>query len=265
MPQAILGGGITPRAGSRIGAGFAHGGYRNATATVPAATATVFNVEGEYTFNQTRLSGEWVRTVSHARPDLHRALVLCPGGADDHAAAVRRGTGGAHGAAAVFRVRDRGGPQDRRAHRRLSVDAEWTVRGGYFRERRVPRTGVGQPGRGVGGVGEAMVLVSVPLGDDTGYLALPADREGRAARRAVRARRRRAAHPIPASDDAQSRRRRRTCTRVSEVAQAARGAGDDRRRRAGRDRIEPLAPRLQPVLDFERRRMRAVGRTRRRR
>ena len=61
MPQVVLGGGVTPRAGMRFGAGFAHGRYRNATATVPDAQATVFNVEGEYAFNQTRVSGEWVR------------------------------------------------------------------------------------------------------------------------------------------------------------------------------------------------------------
>ena len=61
MPQLVLGGGFTPRAGTRIGAGFAHGRYRNATATAPAADATVFNLEGEYAFNHTRLSGEWVR------------------------------------------------------------------------------------------------------------------------------------------------------------------------------------------------------------
>lgn len=61
MPQVVLGGGVTPRAGLRLGAGVAHGRYRNATASVPEAHATVFNVEGEYAFNQTRVSGEWVR------------------------------------------------------------------------------------------------------------------------------------------------------------------------------------------------------------
>jgi hypothetical protein len=60
MPQLVLGGGVTPRAGMRVGAGFAHGRYRNATAAVPEADATVFNLEAEYAFNQTRLSGEWV-------------------------------------------------------------------------------------------------------------------------------------------------------------------------------------------------------------
>jgi hypothetical protein len=61
MPQLVLGGGFTPRAGVRIGAGLAQGRYRAATATVPAASATVFSLEGEYAFNHTRLSGEWVR------------------------------------------------------------------------------------------------------------------------------------------------------------------------------------------------------------
>jgi hypothetical protein len=61
MPQLVAGGGVTPRAGLRIGAGIAQGRYREATAAVPAADATVFNLEAEYAVNQTRLSGEWVR------------------------------------------------------------------------------------------------------------------------------------------------------------------------------------------------------------
>ena len=60
MPQLVLGGGVSPRAGIRLGAGFAHGRYRNATTTAPQAQATVFNLEGEYAFNQTRVSGEWI-------------------------------------------------------------------------------------------------------------------------------------------------------------------------------------------------------------
>lgn len=61
MPQLVAGGGFTPRAGMRIGAGFAHGRYRDPSAAAPAADATVFNLEAEYTVNHTRLSGEWVR------------------------------------------------------------------------------------------------------------------------------------------------------------------------------------------------------------
>jgi hypothetical protein len=78
MPQLVLGGGFTPRAGMRLGAGFAHGRYRNATATVPDAHATVFNVEGEYAFNQTRLSGEWVndRFAIGSGPVTARAFYL---------------------------------------------------------------------------------------------------------------------------------------------------------------------------------------------
>jgi hypothetical protein len=68
-PQLILGGGITPRVGLRLGAGLAHGTYRDAgdtdyyrnPAPLPDAKATVFNLEGEYAFGYTRLSGEWVR------------------------------------------------------------------------------------------------------------------------------------------------------------------------------------------------------------
>ena len=66
--QFVAGGGITPRPGFRIGAGFAHGEYRDAedldyysTPPLPDATATVFNLEGEYAFGYTRITGEWVR------------------------------------------------------------------------------------------------------------------------------------------------------------------------------------------------------------
>jgi hypothetical protein len=67
--QFVVGGGITPTAGLRIGAGFARGRYRGVESTplhvivAPAAGAGVFNVEGEYTIRYTRLSGEWVRDV----------------------------------------------------------------------------------------------------------------------------------------------------------------------------------------------------------
>lgn len=65
--QMIAGGGVTPVDGLRLGLGFAHGAYREAsvaTATAPArpsADATVFSLEGEYSFRYTRLAGEWIR------------------------------------------------------------------------------------------------------------------------------------------------------------------------------------------------------------
>lgn len=65
MRQFVAGGGITPRAGLRFGAGFAQGAYRSSSGieNSPDETsdATVFNVEAEYAFGHTRLSGEWVR------------------------------------------------------------------------------------------------------------------------------------------------------------------------------------------------------------
>jgi hypothetical protein len=67
--QVVAGGGITPVAGLRVGVGFARGRYRGAQSFAPAigfapaASATIFNVEGEYTVRYTRLSGEWVRNV----------------------------------------------------------------------------------------------------------------------------------------------------------------------------------------------------------
>jgi hypothetical protein len=69
MPQFVAGGGITPIPGLRIGTGFATGAYRRAATLADGAdagpgqdrTATVLNVEGEYAFGFTRISGEWVR------------------------------------------------------------------------------------------------------------------------------------------------------------------------------------------------------------
>jgi hypothetical protein len=71
-PQFIAGGGFTPVTGLRFGAGLASGKYRTAAdddyfdqpagaGPITDADAVVFNVEAEYAFRYTRLSGEWVR------------------------------------------------------------------------------------------------------------------------------------------------------------------------------------------------------------
>ena len=65
QPQLVLGGGVTPIPGMRLGAGFTRGRYRPRTITAESIddlpSATVFNLEGEYAVGYTRLSGEWVR------------------------------------------------------------------------------------------------------------------------------------------------------------------------------------------------------------
>lgn len=99
MPQVVLGGGVTPMAGLRIGAGFAHGRYRESRPTplpagagydgspagaivppplVPAAHATVTNVEAEYAFAHTRMRGEWIwnRFETTASPVRARAFFV---------------------------------------------------------------------------------------------------------------------------------------------------------------------------------------------
>jgi hypothetical protein len=83
-PQFVTGGGITPFEGLRIGAGFANGVYREptiATATVPATvekSATVFNLEGEYSIGYTRIAGEWIRDSfdTTGAPAVARGLLL---------------------------------------------------------------------------------------------------------------------------------------------------------------------------------------------
>jgi len=80
MSQLIIGGGVSPIPGLRVGGGFGHGRYRDPGTTIvtiksdyvtpsdqppqviafPPADATVTNVEAEYAFGHTRLKGEWV-------------------------------------------------------------------------------------------------------------------------------------------------------------------------------------------------------------
>jgi len=60
----VIGGGVTPVVGLRIGASVTHGGWMRA-GEAPAVTAdldgTVITVESEYSRAYTRVSGEWVR------------------------------------------------------------------------------------------------------------------------------------------------------------------------------------------------------------
>jgi hypothetical protein len=62
--QAVVGAGITPVVGLRIGASVAHGGWQKAGET-PLVTedhdATVLTVESEFSFRYTKLAAEWVR------------------------------------------------------------------------------------------------------------------------------------------------------------------------------------------------------------
>jgi hypothetical protein len=56
--NGVVGGGISPRQGMRIGAAAAWGRSGDATVSDPY---TLINVEGEYAFGYTRISGEWTR------------------------------------------------------------------------------------------------------------------------------------------------------------------------------------------------------------
>lgn len=137
MPQLILGGGYTPRAGLRIGAGFAHGRYRNADGAVPAASATILTLEGEYTYNQTRLSGEWVRDRFGTTPGPSVAYSYYVQG-------VHTITPRLFGAARFARAQPPplyiSGIRANRMTGELTagyrVTREFTVRGGYYRDRR---------------------------------------------------------------------------------------------------------------------------------
>jgi hypothetical protein len=136
MAQVILGGGISPVPGVRLGAGFAHGGYRQQTATDPAASATVFNIEAEYAFNQTRLSGEWVQDRFRAAPETFIARSF-------YAQAVQTITPRLFTAGRVARTQSPPFFISRQVAHRTTVEitagyrlsTDWTLRGGYIQER----------------------------------------------------------------------------------------------------------------------------------
>ena len=74
--NAIVGIGITPRVGFRLGAAMAHGAYASVNEVTDRSRgdreATMIQMEGEWSFGYTRIVGEWVRSVLEtARADAH--------------------------------------------------------------------------------------------------------------------------------------------------------------------------------------------------
>ena len=72
----IVGGGVTPVVGFRVGASMTHGGWQRA-GEIPAAPAdrdaTVVTVESEFSFAYTKLAGEWVRDAIETSSGNHVA------------------------------------------------------------------------------------------------------------------------------------------------------------------------------------------------
>lgn len=137
MAQLVLGGGVTPRPGMRIGIGFANGLYRRATAAAPEAHATVINVEGEYAVRHTRVSGEVVmdRFETTGGSASARSFYL---------QGMQTITPRVFAAARIARVRTPPlfpAPAIRRTWTTAELTAgyrltrEWTVRGGYYGQR----------------------------------------------------------------------------------------------------------------------------------
>jgi hypothetical protein len=62
--NVVVGGGVTPFVGLRVGASVTHGGWQRANET-PAVTenrdATIVTIESEFSFRFTKLQGEWVQ------------------------------------------------------------------------------------------------------------------------------------------------------------------------------------------------------------
>ena len=64
FPNVVVGGGVTPVVGLRIGASVTHGGWRRADELPFSPSdrmATLVTVEGEWSFRYTKLLGEWTR------------------------------------------------------------------------------------------------------------------------------------------------------------------------------------------------------------
>jgi len=65
FPTVVVGGGVTPVVGIRVGASFTQTGWQKAGEENPALTvdrdATIVTIESEVSFRYTRLLGEWVR------------------------------------------------------------------------------------------------------------------------------------------------------------------------------------------------------------
>jgi hypothetical protein len=157
MPQFVLGGGITPTPGLRIGAGFARGRYRKAhpaplpagagydspganIATPPsvaAASATVTNVEAEYAFGHTRLRGEWIWDRFQTSSSPVRATAFFAEGTQTLTprlfAALRLTSVDAPLLAGTRYARTRATVGEAIAGYRLTRD--FTLRGGYYTQR----------------------------------------------------------------------------------------------------------------------------------
>lgn len=140
--QLVVGGGVTPLPGLRLGAGFTRGRYRPGATTSTIAddgrgTAAVFNLEGEYAVAHTRMSGELVRdrfrtpastTVAHGF-NLQVAQTLSP-----HVFAAARATRVSAPVATIPKeVRRTSSALEATLGYRLTT--ELTIRGGYQRER----------------------------------------------------------------------------------------------------------------------------------
>ena len=140
-PQLVLGGGVSPIPGMRLGAGFTRGRYRPRSATTEPIddlpSATIFNLEVEYAVGHTRLSGEWVRnrfeTPSGAAVargfNIQATHTLSP--RIFTAARATRVTS----PVLTVPVEVRRSSTTFEASLGYRLSTEWTVRGGYQRER----------------------------------------------------------------------------------------------------------------------------------
>jgi hypothetical protein len=70
--NVVIGGGVTPFVGLRVGASVTHGGWQRANET-PTITenrdATIVTIESEFSFRYTKLLGEWVRDTMETSGD----------------------------------------------------------------------------------------------------------------------------------------------------------------------------------------------------
>ena len=136
LPQVVAGGGFTLRPGLRVGGAIAHGQYRAGSDSITSGTATVANVEAEFTINHTRLSGEWVIDRFSGSNDTVTARSFYVQGVQTLTPRLYAATRFAHvDTPPVFAV---GRPTDWTTAEVIGgvrLTPEWTVRTGYVGQR----------------------------------------------------------------------------------------------------------------------------------
>ena len=170
MAQVIAGGGVTPWTGFRVGGAIAKGKYRSSSdseyyglppdgymGTLTDADALVMNLEAEFSYRYTKISGEWVRDrfETNGAPAVSRGFyvqgvqTITP-----RTFAAARYTY----ATTPTRALTRSTRESAEVSGGFRLIPALTLRAGYEGSRRFGEDGVGPRGGGVHRLGAALVL-----------------------------------------------------------------------------------------------------------